>query len=865
MKLRLGEYLLDPLTQRLERDGEPIQLQPLQLDLLVYLVLQRERVVSRDEIFDRVWSDVVVSDGALSTAIHGLRAALREGDRPRAERWIETVRGRGYRYAGPVERLDRERRGEEAEFVGRDETLDALSGRLGATGRGTGRVVLLRGPAGAGKSRLARELARRAEGCQTLTAQCEQGAPPYWPWEQVLGRLGAELSPIEPAAPAEEGADPRERFRRTRDLLAQLERAAGARPLLLVLEDLHLADRASVALLEAIVPGLLDAPVLVLGTVRTGEGDPAAFGGLLASPHVDRHELGALGFRDVWSLVQQVTRRIPTPDEVTRVHERSGGMPLFALELAREIAEGRDGAGESGTADLALARRLERVPEQHLQALSIAALAGEHFDLGLVEEAARDSLPSTRAWVEESLDERLLVEDPELPLRFRFGHALLREALVRRVPGTLRARIQQRLGEVLEARNPAPSDEVVARLAHLFGEAVRAEKDASRALHYAMRASEISLRSDAWEDVLRHTGRALGWLEQLERTPARDEQRLAAWLQRCAALTNFSESETEALSQAEAWARIAGDGADRGLAAGLFFDDLRHGSRYEEAREHLEPVAAHPPLAPIAACSEIALDTMAGRFGPALDRARELAPEGPTSVALRRHILGRGYDPWAEALGSAAIACFATGDDAEALRLSASAIELGRDAAPYTAATQWFLAVLLHDLRDDPEALSEAAREIDPICARHRVSRFQGAGLVWTAYARSWASDGVGHRSDQAPWKIYGRIVRDRAESYRCAVPTYLYTVAARLFANDDAHDDALACFEEAFRAADRTGELFYRSEIHRRRAQWRTARGEAGAARADLEQASEIAASQGATALAERARAALLELPPSD
>lgn len=336
MKLRLGEYLLDPLAHRLERRGRSLLLQPVQLDLLLYLVLHRERVVSRDEIFDRVWQGVLVSDGALSTAVHGIRSALGESERSRDERWIETIRGRGYRYRGPVERVGGDPSAEDVEFVGRSDALGALQDRARRAAMGAGRLALVRGPAGIGKSRLARELARHVDGMRVVTVQCEEGEPPFWPWRELLRRLSrAETATVGLDLPDSPPGGSRERFRQTRDLLGQLRRLARDTPLLIVIEDLHWCDRASLALLEALVPGLGETRALILGTQRTGQGEPAAFGGLLASPLVDVHELGGLSFSDLWYLIHTATGQIPKPDEVSRLATRSGGVPLFAVELVR--------------------------------------------------------------------------------------------------------------------------------------------------------------------------------------------------------------------------------------------------------------------------------------------------------------------------------------------------------------------------------------------------------------------------------------------------------------------------------------------------------------------------------------------------
>jgi DNA-binding winged helix-turn-helix (wHTH) protein/tetratricopeptide (TPR) repeat protein len=125
---RFDDFQLDPARFRLLRDGAEVPLEPRALDLLVFLVENRGRVVTRQELRDEVWEGQHVEDGALSQAVHSLRAAL--GDDPREPRFVLTVRGRGYRFAGEVEV-------EEAGGEGPPETATADAGVVVASGMGT--------------------------------------------------------------------------------------------------------------------------------------------------------------------------------------------------------------------------------------------------------------------------------------------------------------------------------------------------------------------------------------------------------------------------------------------------------------------------------------------------------------------------------------------------------------------------------------------------------------------------------------------------------------------------------------------------------------------------------------------------------
>ncbi len=100
MRFTFGTFVLSPGHRVLLRDGRPVRLIPKYFDLLVLLVAERQRAVTRQEIFDRVWADVVVSDGALSQAVRTIRRALSDG--PQAAQFIRTVSRHGYQFVGDV-------------------------------------------------------------------------------------------------------------------------------------------------------------------------------------------------------------------------------------------------------------------------------------------------------------------------------------------------------------------------------------------------------------------------------------------------------------------------------------------------------------------------------------------------------------------------------------------------------------------------------------------------------------------------------------------------------------------------------------------------------------------------------------------
>src|SRR5262245_37994254 len=171
----------------------------------------RDRFVAKEELLDALWPGVSVSETALTTAVKAIRRAL--GDDGERERFIETKRGRGYRWVAAVrERLDAQRIGASSdEFVGREDALATLAAALDAALAGRGSVVLVRGEAGIGKTRLLAELAARLDvrRIPRAAAWCaeESAAPPFWPWRQLLRRLD-ETQRLPPLPAAREAVRP---------------------------------------------------------------------------------------------------------------------------------------------------------------------------------------------------------------------------------------------------------------------------------------------------------------------------------------------------------------------------------------------------------------------------------------------------------------------------------------------------------------------------------------------------------------------------------------------------------------------------------------------------------------------------------
>ncbi len=277
---RVGEWTVEPSLNRLSRGHESVRVEPKVMDLMVFLAERPGRVVDRQELVDGVWGGAIVEDGTLTRAVARLRAAL--GEAKGSATYLETIPKRGYRLVAEVTETELERAGspevgaERVLCVGREAELAALEAHLDAARSGEGRVILITGDAGAGKTVLVHELLARAlardPGLVAVVGACNfynGTGDPFLPFRQVLAQLTGDFEGVWPALDigTEQG-------RRLRGVLPAAVRAVRHRGPDLVgtlLEPHNLRRR-----LEHAVggPGLMDelAPLLERATFGVGVG-----------------------------------------------------------------------------------------------------------------------------------------------------------------------------------------------------------------------------------------------------------------------------------------------------------------------------------------------------------------------------------------------------------------------------------------------------------------------------------------------------------------------------------------------------------------------------------------------------------------
>jgi ATP/maltotriose-dependent transcriptional regulator MalT len=404
-------------------------------------------------------------------------------------------------------------------LIGRAPELRVLEDHLAETSRGTGRAVFVVGEPGIGKSHVLAELGQRAEGrgCLVLegsAAEFEQELAfgvlidAMDAYLQSLGRtvverLAAdgliELADVFPSLRRLRPAERRptvvgERFRMYRAVRELLERLAAQHPVILVLDDLHWADDASLELVSHLLRRPPDAPVLLVGAFRPGQMKQAFLTAQASELAVRELTLGPLSTDEARQLVA-------TTDDRTRqrIYDVSGGNPFYMLQLARagtalglELGVAEEPGQVPPAVAAAIAQELAALPSVPRAFAEAAAVVGDPFDFDLAVVAAGIPEPSAFGALDE-LIARDLVRSTPVPRRFTFRHPLVRSATYQSASVGSRLAAHGRCAEALAASGGP----VTARAHHVEHSARRGDLSAVAVLTEAARANAHRLPTSA--------------------------------------------------------------------------------------------------------------------------------------------------------------------------------------------------------------------------------------------------------------------------------------------------------------------------------------------------------------------------------
>lgn len=424
-------------------------------------------------------------------------------------------------------------------FVGRKQELDELVEALEEALDGHGRLILVTGEPGIGKSRLADELIRRARDRQAdvLVGRCWEagGAPAYWPWVQSLrgyireldpailraelGAAAADIAPIVPELHAilpdlpDQPADPESaRFRLFDATTEFLRTASRRRPIVLFLDDLHAADASSLLLLQFLARELASSSILTVGAYRSVDPVPGSplrsmLADVAREPSTRRLTLRGLEEDDVAEYLELAAGRAST-DLVTALYEETEGNPLFVVEMVRLLAvEGGDLERRPRELPLdipesirdVIARRVAHLSDGSSRMLVLASVLGRELSTAALARLADVSEDALLEQLDEAMSAGLLTFVPGSRDQVRFTHVLIRDTLY---DGTTTARRVRLHRLAVDALSDVYGDDPGAHLSELAHHAV-AGSDFDRGLEFARRAADRALASLAYEEAAR--------------------------------------------------------------------------------------------------------------------------------------------------------------------------------------------------------------------------------------------------------------------------------------------------------------------------------------------------------------------------
>lgn len=431
--------------------------------------------------------------------------------------------------------------------------------------------VLISGEPGIGKTSLAGVFAgeAHAEGATVLYGRCDEEAiVPYQPFVEALRQYvvdaplpllrshldstGGEMARLLPELrrrfPELNGfdisrpADSAERYVLFDAVASLLSDAFRRRPLVVVLDDLHWADRSTLLLLRHLLRSQEPGPLFLVGTYREtelGRRHPLAETLVLLrrEKSVERIALQGLAPDEVAAIVGRFEGLAGVSaagrDHLSRrIAAESEGNPLFVWEVVRHLAEASADGGANGEISIpegvheVIGRRMARLSDEANRALAVAAVMGRKFELDILSAAAEMDESQVLALVEEAGAAGLVREVGASGEAYEFSHALVRRSLYEELSASRRVRIHRQVASVLEPLEQRRPGSRVAELAHHLSEAAQRD-EAGRAVSYCQKAGDRAMAQLAYDEAAGYYRRAL---EMLELGEVPDDERRAELL-----------------------------------------------------------------------------------------------------------------------------------------------------------------------------------------------------------------------------------------------------------------------------------------------------------------------------------------------
>jgi DNA-binding SARP family transcriptional activator len=756
-----------------------------------------------------------------------------------------------------------------AHLVGRSRELGLLQDLWRTATTGQPGLVLVRGGAGVGKTRLVAEVAQlaRRQGAVVASSQCfgtsgrlvlapvadwvrhpavqSATATLDEPWRTEVDRLVPSGSARgERGAGARAMADAWQRHRFFEGLARAI--LAVGRPMLLVLDNVQWCDQETLAFITfclGLAPG---AQILVAGTLRNDnpDDDPAIIdwtdrmraAGLLTELSLSAFEGG-----DTARLAEAIAGR-PLPDaEADLLQATTGGFPLYVIEAVRGSVDpgGVDPGGAprpAGDLTAVLRNRLEQATAAAREVAGLAAAVGTDFTLDLLTEASDLEADIVVGAVDELWRRRIMREFKD---GYDFSHELLRETAYAQVSPPKRWLLHRHIAQGLELLHAGDTDLVAAQLAAQYARAGRP----GRAVAYYRRAADVAAGVFAHAEAIRLHREALRIVAGRPAGRDRDTQELAV-LEALAAPLNarygysspdLQETLERSIVLAESLGRT--DSTISALVA-LWtsrFVQGRTADGYQAATRALTLVERGSELSGPAHFGVGGSAVTLGRPAEAvrhLELAAQLASGAPS--------LNVGTRPDVHATAWAAHAHWLLGHDDDAQSSCAEAIRMARSIDhPYSLAVALAYGGITHQIRDDRSGLRDAVEELRELCDRYSFAYYSEWVLVLDGWSRAGES-GIG---------LARQGISNLRSANAFARMPYWLSLLADLLARSRQPEAARATLDAALAAAKARDDLWWLPEVMRLRA----VHDPELAAISRLRSAARLAADHGSTALLRR------------
>jgi predicted ATPase/DNA-binding winged helix-turn-helix (wHTH) protein len=891
MPWHFGPFRLDLANACLWRAEQPVALRPKTFDVLVYLVTHAGQLVTKAALFDAIWPKTAVGDGVLKTSMGELRQAL--GETAQAPQWIATVRGRGYRFVAPVTLVDPTVPTEAPavraallpacapapapRLVAREAEVATLHQWFAKARQGERHLGFITGEAGIGKTTLVDAFVAQVAAQESLWighGRCieQYGAgEAYLPLLEALGQMGrtpdgphlvallrqrapswllqmpALLSPAEyEALQRYAGGTMRERM--LRELAEAVEGLTAARPCVLVLEDLHWSDMATIEWLAYVARRRGPARLLVLGTYRPVEAIVRAHPirpmvqELMVHGYGAELPLGEWSEAGVAAYLAQRGAEAGVPAELARVlTERTDGHPLFLVAVVDELI--RQGLLRVGPAGWALAggldavtvgvpqsighlleRQLAQLRPEDQELLAAASVAGVEFAVAAVAAGVQHAAEDVEAQCDALARRHQLVQargtavwpDETVTARYGFRHALYQKLIYERVPVSRRVRWHQQIGTRLEAGYGPQAREMAAELAMHFGRG----RDAQRAVLYLQQAADNALRRHADREAISHLNAALEFHKTLPDTRERAQQELALQATQgraLAATQGFGSSEAEQ-AYTRAWELGRQLGNTSQLCTVLWglwrlFNARAACQTAQQLGEQLLRLAQcqHDPAIFLGAHCALGGTLL---FRGALRRAHAHASQGMALYDPQRHralAFRYGEDPGVGCHVYGALALWLLGYPDQALTTMHAALAMARELAhPFSLGRVLNGLAFLYGLRREAHAAREQAEAMIALATAQGFPLWVASGTYW----HGWALAMQGHSEAGMRQMRQGMAAWDATGTQRPS-PVHL-AYLAEVYGHGGQADEGLRLLAEALAVVNTTGEYWWEAELHR-------------------------------------------------